>query len=93
MGVLTLGVLLTFFSASDSKRWGIRIGLGFWGIYGLTGLIGDLLSYARLFGLGIATTAIAEVMNQLAGRYMMLQALLQEEFWLSSAGSWAMHSI
>ena len=67
-GVLTLGVLLTFFSASDSNRWGIRIGLGFWGIYGLTGLVGDLLSYARLFGLGIATSAIAEVMNQLAGR-------------------------
>ena len=67
-GLLTLGILLTFFSASDSKSWGVRIGLGFWGIYGLTGLIGDLLSYARLFGLGIATTAIAEVMNQLAGR-------------------------
>lgn len=67
-GLLTLGILLTFFSASDSKRWGVRIGLGFWSIYGLTGLIGDLLSYARLFGLGIATTAIAEVMNQLAGR-------------------------
>lgn len=65
-GLLTLGVLLTFFSASDSKSWGVRIGLGFWGIYGLTGLIGDLLSYARLFGLGIATTAIAAVMNQLA---------------------------
>lgn len=65
--LLTLGVLVTFFSASDSKSWGVRIGLGFWGIYGLTGLIGDLLSYARLFGLGIATTAIAAVMNQLAG--------------------------
>ena len=38
-----------------------------WSIYGLTGIIGDLLSYARLFGLGIATSAIASVMNQLAG--------------------------
>lgn len=66
-GFLALGVLLTFFSASDSKKWLIRIGLGFWSVYGLTGLIGDLLSYARLFGLGIATTAIAAVMNQLAG--------------------------
>ncbi|MBA4416544.1 MAG: hypothetical protein C0392_01340 [Syntrophus sp. (in: bacteria)] len=67
-GVLALGLLLTFFFASDSTSWGVRIGLGFWGIYGLTGLIGDLLSYARLFGLGIATAAIAAVMNQLAGR-------------------------
>jgi V/A-type H+/Na+-transporting ATPase subunit I len=65
--LLALGVALTFFFASDSKRLVVRIGLGFWNIYGLTGLIGDLLSYARLFGLGIATTAIAAVMNQLAG--------------------------
>jgi V/A-type H+-transporting ATPase subunit I len=34
-------------------------------VYGLSGLVGDLLSYARLFGLGMATSAIASVMNQL----------------------------
>ena len=66
-GLLLLGVLFTFLFASDSKKWPVRIGLGLWNVYGLTGLIGDLLSYARLFGLGIATTAIAAVMNQLAG--------------------------
>ncbi|MCX5819031.1 MAG: hypothetical protein NT047_03860 [Deltaproteobacteria bacterium] len=66
-GALGLGVLLTLFFSSDHKNWGIRLGLGLWSIYGLTGLIGDLLSYARLFGLGIATSAIASVMNQLAG--------------------------
>jgi V/A-type H+-transporting ATPase subunit I len=66
-GLLGSGVLLTFLFASDSKKWAVRIGLGFWSVYGLTSLIGDLLSYARLFGLGIATTAIAAVMNQLAG--------------------------
>lgn len=64
---LILGILLTLLFASDHKNWGIRLGLGIWSIYGLTGLIGDLLSYARLFGLGIATSAIASVMNQLAG--------------------------
>ena len=65
-GLLGLGVFLTFLFASDSKKWLVRIGLGLWSVYGLTGLVGDLLSYARLFGLGIATTAIAAVMNQLA---------------------------
>jgi V/A-type H+-transporting ATPase subunit I len=65
-GLLGLGLSLTFWFASDSKKWPVRIGLGFWNLYGLTGLMGDLLSYARLFGLGIATTAIAAVMNQLA---------------------------
>jgi len=66
-GLLGLGLFLTFWFASDSKQWAVRIGLGFWNLYGLTGLMGDLLSYARLFGLGIATTAIAAVMNRLAG--------------------------
>jgi V/A-type H+-transporting ATPase subunit I len=66
-GSLGLGLLLTLLFSSDHRNWGIRLGLGLWSIYGLTGLIGDLLSYARLFGLGIATSAIASVMNQLAG--------------------------
>jgi V/A-type H+-transporting ATPase subunit I len=66
-GSLGLGLLLTLLFSSDHKHWGVRLGLGLWSIYGLTGLIGDLLSYARLFGLGIATSAIASVMNQLAG--------------------------
>lgn len=63
---LALGLLLTLFFATDHKHWGIRIGLGLWNVYGLTGIIADLLSYARLFGLGIATGAIASVMNMLA---------------------------
>jgi V/A-type H+-transporting ATPase subunit I len=67
VGCLATGLLLTLLFASDHRNWGIRIALGLWNVYGLTGLIGDLLSYARLFGLGIATGAIAAVMNQLAG--------------------------
>lgn len=63
---LGLGILLTLVFASDHRNVLIRFGLGLWNVYGLTGLIGDLLSYARLFGLGIGTTAIATVMNQLA---------------------------
>lgn len=67
VALVALGVVLTFLFTSDSKKLIVRLGLGLWGIYGLTGLVGDLLSYARLFGLGIATTAIAAVMNDLAG--------------------------
>jgi V/A-type H+-transporting ATPase subunit I len=63
---LAVGLLLTLLFPNDSKKWAVRLGLGLWNIYGLTGLVGDLLSYARLFGLGIATSAIASVMNQLA---------------------------
>lgn len=67
IGFLACGVVLTFLFSSDSKKLMTRLGLGLWGVYGLTGLVGDLLSYARLFGLGVATTAIAAVMNDLAG--------------------------
>jgi len=67
LSFLGCGVVLTFLFASDSKKIATRLGLGLWNVYGLTGLVGDLLSYARLFGLGIATTAIASVMNDLAG--------------------------
>lgn len=69
-GLLILGSVLTLFFSSVHKNWFIRIGLGLWGMYGMTGLVGDLLSYARLFGLGIATSAIAAVINQLAGMAM-----------------------
>jgi V/A-type H+-transporting ATPase subunit I len=71
-GILALGLLLTLLNATDHRNWGVRLGLGLWNVYGLTGLIGDLLSYARLFGLGIGTAAIAAVMNQLAA--MVLNA-------------------
>lgn len=66
VGTLAAGLLLTLLFANNSKNWVVRLALGVWSIYGLTGLVGDLLSYARLFGLGIATSAIASVINQLA---------------------------
>ena len=67
LAFLFTGILLILFFSSQDKNWLVRLGLGLYGVYGLTGLVGDLLSYARLFGLGIATTAIASVMNDLAG--------------------------
>ncbi len=67
IGFLAGGVLLTLLFPNDGKKWLPRLGLGLWNVYGLVGILGDLLSYARLFGLGLATTAIASVMNELAG--------------------------
>ena len=64
--ILAMGILLILLFASNHPNWFIRLGIGLWNVYGLSGLVGDLLSYARLFGLGIATGAIAAVMNQLA---------------------------
>jgi V/A-type H+/Na+-transporting ATPase subunit I len=65
--VLGLGILMIVGWSADSKNPIKRFGLGLWAVYGLSGLIGDVMSYARLFGLGIATGAIAGVVNMLAG--------------------------
>jgi len=65
--LVSLGLLFNLLFASDHRNVFVRLGLGVWSIYGLTGVMGDLLSYARLFGLGMATGSIAAVMNQLAG--------------------------
>jgi len=44
-----------------------RIGKGLFTLYGVSGVLGDVLSYSRLLALGLATGVIAGVMNTLAG--------------------------
>ncbi|MCU0612106.1 MAG: V-type ATP synthase subunit I [Candidatus Eisenbacteria bacterium] len=44
-----------------------RLGSGFFALYGITGFFGDVLSYSRLFALGLATGVMATVINILAG--------------------------
>ena len=43
-----------------------RIGKGLFTLYGVSGVLGDVLSYSRLLALGLATGVIAGVMNTLA---------------------------
>jgi len=56
-------VLLTDRSSSS---WFARIAWGVYGLYGITSYVGDVLSYLRLFALGLATGIIAMVVNLLA---------------------------
>lgn len=63
---LAAGLLLILLFFSDSKNIFKRLGIGLWGIYNQVSLVGDVMSYSRLFGLGIASAAIAGVVNQLA---------------------------
>lgn len=42
-----------------------RIGKGLWELYGITGFFGDLLSYIRLFALGISSAILGTVINSL----------------------------
>lgn len=59
------GVCIIFFS-TISKNIFKRIAGGVKAVYDITGLLGDVLSYVRLFGLGAAGGILGLVMNQIA---------------------------
>lgn len=63
-----LAALLLLVATQGRRERGIfkKIGKGLASLYGLVGYLSDVLSYARLFGLGLATGVIALVMNTLA---------------------------
>ena len=53
-------------SGRANKNWGLRVALGAYDIYGVTGWLSDVLSYSRLLALGLATGVIASVINSMA---------------------------
>ena len=64
MGICVLGI---FFLNSPGKNIFLNFGTGLWDTYGMaTGLLGDLLSYIRLFALGLTGGVLGGVFNQLA---------------------------
>lgn len=64
MGVA--GVMIFLFN-SPGKNIFLNIGLGLWDSYNMaTGLLGDVLSYVRLFALGLSGGILAGVFNSLA---------------------------
>ena len=58
-----VGIILM--SGRSSKNPGIRIALGAYDLYNVTGWLSDALSYSRLLALGLATGVIASVINQM----------------------------
>lgn len=58
-----VGILL--FSGRRKKNLGLRIALGAYDLYNITGWLSDVLSYSRLLALGLATGVIASVINQM----------------------------
>ena len=58
-----VGIVL--FSGRSSKNPALRIALGAYDLYNITGWLSDVLSYSRLLALGLATGVIASVVNQM----------------------------
>ena len=65
--VMGLAAILIFFLNSPGKNPFLNLGLGLWDTYNMaTGLLGDILSYVRLFALGLSGGILASVFNSLA---------------------------
>ncbi|MEM8732051.1 MAG: V-type ATP synthase subunit I, partial [Pseudomonadota bacterium] len=71
-GLMAAGLAAVFVFSSDQplhrpKDWLIRIAGGLQGLTGVMGIFGDVLSYMRIFALGLASASLALTFNQLAG--------------------------
>lgn len=65
--VLGISGAAIFLYNSPGKNIFLNIGLGLWDSYNMvTGLLGDILSYVRLFALGLSGGILASVFNSLA---------------------------
>jgi V/A-type H+/Na+-transporting ATPase subunit I len=66
-GLLVISGLLIFIFNHPKRNVFMNFGLGIWDTYGmLTGLLGDLLSYLRLFALGVSSAILGMVFNSMA---------------------------
>jgi len=65
--LLSLSAAAIFLYNSPGKNPLLNIGLGVWDTYNMaTGLLGDVLSYVRLFALGLSGGILATVFNSMA---------------------------
>lgn len=62
-----LGILLM--SGRRKKNPFLRLALGAYDLYNITGWLSDVLSYSRLLALGLATGVIAQVFNQMGSMF------------------------
>lgn len=69
LALIWSGVALVLLFSAPGAGWGARLGMGLWELYGITGFFGDLLSYIRLFALGISSAILGFVINNIAGQF------------------------
>lgn len=65
-GLAGAGLLLVLFFTSERRHLGARLGEGLMALPRLVSVMGDTLSYLRLFALGLATASLATAFNALA---------------------------
>ncbi len=68
LGILGVGAVLMLLLNNPNRNPLVNFGSGLWDTYNnLTGLLGDVLSYVRLFAISLSGGALAVVFNDLAG--------------------------
>lgn len=66
-GILAIGMAIAFLYNSPGKNIFMNFGSGIWNAYNLaSGLLGDTLSYIRLFAIGLTGAILGGVFNDLA---------------------------
>jgi len=61
-----IGIAVIIYFSDPKANIFVRLGKGIWDLYGITGLFGDVLSYIRLFALGISSAILGYVINDIA---------------------------
>ncbi|OFZ26779.1 MAG: hypothetical protein A2381_06465 [Bdellovibrionales bacterium RIFOXYB1_FULL_37_110] len=70
---MSLGLFLVFFFNDVHAKVYIRPLKGLWALYNaLTGFLGDLLSYIRLFALGISSGILGFVINSIGSEFLKI---------------------
>ena len=68
LGILGVGAVFMLLLNNPNRNPLVNFGSGLWDTYNnLTGLLGDVLSYVRLFAISLSGGALAVVFNDLAG--------------------------
>jgi len=66
--------LILFFNDLKANIFA-RLGKGIWELYDITGFFGDVLSYVRLFALGISSAILGLVINSIGGQFLGIPIL------------------
>lgn len=69
-------ILIVIGGGREEKSFGAKAGQGLYALYGITGYVGDLVSYTRLMALGLAGGSIAGALNLLIHTLPGLAAVL-----------------
>ena len=77
VGGFAVGSLLIVLTGGRAEKTkGAKIGQGLYALYGITGYVGDLVSYTRLMALGLAGGSIAGALNLLIGELPGVAAII-----------------